>query len=138
MFDFTQGDDAGREMMEGEEVSGFFLEAFLEFFEPVEPGMGDFDNPSSGFVCGIFVFLFDFFAARPDVGNVTVIDHVLPVFFPDVSGIGAQIFSALPFWRGINNPSIQNVGQLGDVMPVGAAYDDRQRDATLFDQKVSL
>lgn len=125
-------------MMEGEEVSGFFLEAFLEFFEPVEPGMGDFDNPSSGFVCGIFVFLFDFFAARPDVGNVTVIDHVLPVFFPDVSGIGAQIFSALPFWRGINNPSIQNVGQLGDVMPVGAAYDDRQRDATLFDQKVSL
>lgn len=60
------------------------------------------------------------------------------MFLANISGIGAEIFPAFPFRRGINNPSIQNFGQPGDVMPVSPGHDDGERDATLFDQEMPL
>lgn len=86
--------------------------------------MGDFDNPAAGFVRGVFVFLFNFLAARADVRDVAVTDHGLAMFFTDISGIGAEILLASPFFRRIDDPAVQNLGQFGHVMPVGSCHDD--------------
>lgn len=100
--------------------------------------MGHLYDPSSGFVFGVLFFFFNLLAPWPDVRDVAVIDHGLAMFFADITRIGAKIFFPLPFFGRHNNPAVQNVGQFGNVMPVGSGDDDGERDATLFDQKVAL
>jgi len=50
---FSEGDDGGGKMVQGDEASFELLVPDEKLPEAVEPAMADFNYPATGFLCGI-------------------------------------------------------------------------------------
>ena len=101
--------------------------------------MGSLDYPSPGFGLGILEFFGRFFTALFDMGDILVGEDFLPDFFSLIARIGAEILLGRMggLWP-VDDGVLQSGGQQFDVMHVGAAGDEGERDPTGVHQQAAL
>src|SRR5437899_7067977 len=105
------------------------LVANQQFAETREPRVGDFDHPAPRTLA--LSALRALLAARPHVGGVVTVEHVLLGGGSDEAGIRAQMLSrARRHGRTWSDDGVQGRRQLGNIVAISRGHDDRQLGAT--------
>ncbi len=121
-------DQGSGALQEGGEVGGGFFVAHQQLAKPVEPTVRAFDHPAPGLLAAPPGA--DFLPALPDVRRVTPGAHRLRGRSPAIGFVRAQVLPAAAGLGTHDDDAVQGGRQQFDVMPVGPADDEGQRDAT--------
>ena len=101
--------------------------------------MADFYYPTFRLEIRVFGFFFNLFTSRSNMGNIVSIQHVLLCLFTDIARIQAKMLFLTVFdTRTLDDDAIQGRRQQLDVMRVGAADNDGERNPFLIRQQAAL
>ena len=132
-------EESGCQSEEADEAFFGFFKTHEEFAEAVQPGVSAFDYPAPCLEIRLGAFGFGLFAALFDVRTIAARLDLLEGRLAFVAGIRAQILDGL--LRGLrprDDDGIKRRGQQLDVMHVGPADDERERDPTAVHQQAAL
>jgi hypothetical protein len=96
-------------------------------------------NPAASLVAGNGFLRLQFFTAAPEMRDKVVIDHNLMCSSAGITFVGAQMLRLIcvRFWSLYDN-RIQDALQLSNIMPIRPGDEDRERDAMLFQQEMTV
>lgn len=135
-MDASEADDRGGEHVECEVGAVRLFVAHQKLAEAVEPGVRHFDDPApSGMALAAAMLL----GARTNVRRVAPGTDRAVGRRAAKGRIGAQVLPGIGAdSRTRDHQRIEYRFELGDVMMIRRAHDDRQRDATGVDQQHAL
>ena len=100
-----------------------FLISYQKLSKTIEPGVGYFDHPSSGFIRRICLFLLYFFPTLFHVRDIVSVHDRLVCRFTGISLVCAEIL--FDVFGASDNDFIKNQFKLCHIVTVGSGDDDR-------------